>query len=256
MKKEIDRNNRPKVSVITVVYNDAEGLARTIQSVKNQTYRNIEHIVIDGGSSDGTVPLIRENEADIEYWVSEPDNGIYDAMNKGLEAAKGDFVWFMNAGDLIYDQDTTEKVFPGDEQIADIYYGDTIIVDEQYMEVGLRRLRPPDELNWKSFRRGMLVCHQAILVKKDIAEKYDPRYSHSADFDWVIKVLKKADRIKNTRLLLARFLDGGHSKKNIRPSLGERFRSMKEHYGLVTALISHIPIPFRFLLFYLKEGRF
>jgi hypothetical protein len=142
--------------------------------------------------------------------------------------------------------------------------------------VGLRRLRPPEVLNWKSFKKGMLVCHQAILVSREIADRFDPQYQHSADFDWVVKALKKAqgsglraqenqkdtgDSLKNpaivnTHQILCAFLDGGHSKKNISISLRERFHSMVRHYGLVPTLIRHIPIVIRFGWYYLIHKRF
>jgi glycosyltransferase involved in cell wall biosynthesis len=197
----------PVVSVITVVYNCLSLIEKTILSVINQTYPNIEYILIDGGSTDGTVEIIRLYESRISYWISEPDKGIYDAMNKGIAAATGDYVWFMNAGDQIYAKDITEKIFNGkaiqsgespvanqtEQQWAKIYYGDTMIVDSEYREVGLRRLRPPEVLTWKSFKKGMLVCHQAILVSREIAEPFDPQYRHSADFDWVLRALKKAE---------------------------------------------------------------
>jgi len=250
------KKSGPLVSIITVVYNDAAGLGKTLQSIKDQSYNNIEHIIIDGASSDGTHEVIKKAEKQISYWVSEPDKGIYDAMNKGLNAASGDYVWFMNAGDLIHHSDTTEKIFDGETEYADIYYGDTMIVNESYEQIGLRRLRPPNHLHWKSFRRGMLVCHQAILVKRELADLYDLNYSHSADFDWIVKALKKTEKIKNTGLVLASFLDGGHSKQNIRASLKERFHSMSRHYGFIPTLLRHIPIAFRFFRFYSKEGRF
>lgn len=246
----------PVVSIITVVYNDAAGLKRTMESVQQQTYPNIEHIIIDGASTDGTPDLLKKEGGKAACWTSEPDAGLYDAMNKGLKAAGGDYVWFMNAGDLIYSKDTTTRIFSGDTGFADIYYGDTMIVNDAYEEIGLRRLRPPEKLNWRSFRKGMLVCHQAIIVKRTIAGPYDLKYRHSADFDWVVRALKKAGTIVNTGIILASFLDGGHSKQNIRPSLKERFQSMSSHYGFLSTLISHIPIAFRFIRFYSREGRF
>jgi hypothetical protein len=193
----------PLVSVITVVYNGLNLIEKTIHSVVRQTYPNIEYIVIDGGSSDGTVEIIRLYETDICFWISEPDQGIYDAMNKGLATATGDYVWFMNAGDQIYSNDTLEKIF-ADSTLqpikasvsglcAKIFFGDTMIVNSDYREVGLRRLRPPEVLTWKSFKKGMLVCHQAIIVSRHIAEPFDPKYRHSADFDWVVRALKKAE---------------------------------------------------------------
>jgi len=193
----------PVVSVITVVYNSLNLIEKTIRSITGQTYPNVEFIVIDGGSTDGTPEIIRLYEDHVCYWISERDQGIYDAMNKGLAAATGDYVWFMNAGDGIYSDDTLAKIFADDRsragssegpgQRAKIYYGDTMIVDTEYREIGLRRLRPPGVLTWKSFKKGMLVCHQAILVSRDIAAPFDPQYRHSADFDWVLKALKKAE---------------------------------------------------------------
>ena len=177
-------------------------------------------------------------------------------MNKGLLAAKGDYVWFMNAGDLIHENHTLDKIFSESDERAEVYYGDTMIVDSAYKQIGLRRLRPPKKLDWKSFRSGMLVCHQAILIKRDLADLYDERYSHSADFDWVIKALKKADSIRNTGMILASFLDGGHSKQNIRAGLRERFHSMSRHYGFLPTLFRHIPIAMRFFRFWSREKRF
>ncbi len=258
----------PVVSVITVVYNSLSLIEKTITSIIEQTYPNIEFIVIDGGSSDGTVELIRLYEKKISYWISEPDRGIYDAMNKGLAAATGDYIWFINAGDRIYSPETTEKIFGttenphGIEALPFIYYGDTMIVDAEYREVGLRRLRPPEILTWKSFKKGMLVCHQAIIVSRRISEPFDPQYKHSADFDWVVRALKKAEgrgpasSTLNTHLILCSFLDGGHSKQNIGISLRERFHSMVRHYGLVPTVLRHIPIVIRFLWYYLINKRF
>jgi len=282
---------KPVVSVITVVFNSAGLLERTLTSVLGQTYPNIEYIVIDGGSKDGTVDIIRKHEDRIAYWISEPDRGIYDAMNKGLAAATGDFLWFLNAGDLAYRAETLESVFQ-DRETRDqrpetgdlIFYGDTMVVDADYREVGLRRLGPPEVLNWKSFRKGMLVCHQAILVHRSIAGPYDLKYRHSADFDWVLRALRKAEQkgerrkekgerknnldtspllhsstsqpIINTRQILCSFLDGGHSKQNIPASLRERFDIMRRNYGLVPTALRHIPIIARFVWYYIRNKRF
>jgi len=284
----------PVISMITVVYNSLNLIEKTIKSIEGQTYPNIEFIVIDGGSDDGTVEIILLYEKQISYWISEPDRGIYDAMNKGLAASTGDYVWFMNAGDQIYAEDILEKIFVGDGPRSPgsakregylIFYGDTMIVDSEYREVGLRRLRPPEVLTWKSFKKGMLVCHQAIIVSRKIVEPFDPQYNHSADFDWVIRVLKKAQgeilktqdiknlqgenliahqhtstsahqHISNTHLVLCAFLDGGHSKKNIGFSLRERFHSMVRHYGLIPTVLRHIPIAVRFGWYYMQNKRF
>lgn len=103
--------NNPLISVVTVSYNAVLTIEQTILSVINQTYPHIEYIIIDGGSTDGTVDIIKKYANRIAYWVSEPDKGIYDAMNKGIRTAKGEWINFMNAGDLFYSKDTLEKVF-------------------------------------------------------------------------------------------------------------------------------------------------
>lgn len=245
-----------KVSVITVVFNAADLLEKTILNVLGQTYSNIEYIIIDGGSTDGSLEIIKKYNDRISYWTSETDKGLYDAMNKGLKAATGKWVWFINAGDLIYSEETTRKIFEDHGTDADIYFGDTMIVNDKYEEIGTRRLRPPETLTWKSFQKGMLVCHQSILISRNLADQYDLRYPHSADFDWLIKALKKATQIVNTRMILSSFLDGGQSKQTIKPSIAERFVSMRNHYGLFPTIIRHIPIGVRFFIYYLKNKRF
>jgi len=284
-------SSRPLVSVITVVYNGSQVLEGTILSVLNQSWPSIEIIIIDGGSTDGTQDIILRYANRLAWWVSEPDAGLYDAMNKGLAAARGDYVWFINAGDRIYTSDTLERALSATEPGAElpaVIYGDTMIVNDRYEEIGLRRLRPPRQLTWRSFRKGMLVCHQAILVRRDLAEPYDLRYRHSADFDWVIRALKRAEgrgqkakgvaegrdqkaegrgqrakgqrakggRVHNSDMVLCAFLDGGHSKQNIKPGLRERFNSMVTHYGLASTLLWHLIIPFRFIAYVLRHGRF
>lgn len=153
----------PTFSIITVTYNASRWLERTILSVLSQSYASIEYLVIDGGSTDGTVDLIKQYEAGIAYWVSEPDRGLYDAMNKGLQRATGDYVWFINAGDTIYTADTVQKIVASlkkNVSLPDVLYGETAIVDAEGRSLGMRRLKAPRRLTWKSFRMGMLVCHQ------------------------------------------------------------------------------------------------
>ena len=249
-------HNTPKVTIITVVYNAAPLLEKTILNIIGQSYPNIEYVIIDGASTDGSLDIINKYKDKITFWSSEPDEGLYDAMNKGLMAASGDYVWFINAGDTIYEPDTCQRIFDRADDLADIYYGDTMIVDYRYNEIGLRRLRPPKELTWKSFKKGMLVCHQSILLKRELANPFNTKYKHSADFNWVIEALKKTTYIRNTHLILSAFLDGGQSKSNIRPSLKERFDSMRIHYGLGSTLIHHVPIAVRFVWFYFRKGWF
>jgi glycosyltransferase involved in cell wall biosynthesis len=248
--------DQPIVSIITVVFNGERFLEATIKSVINQEYKNYEYIIIDGGSTDGTLDIIRKYEKQVSKWTSGTDSGLYDAMNKGIDLATGDYLWFLNAGDEIFDKNTLSNIFKNSENLADVLYGETIIIDNDRKEIGMRRQKIPEKLTWKSLKKGMVVSHQSILVRKDIAPHYDLQYSCSSDIDWVIKSLKSAKNIINTHQILSRFMDGGRSKSTIVPSLKERFRIMVRNYGIFSTLISHIPIAFRFFTFLLRNRRF
>jgi glycosyltransferase involved in cell wall biosynthesis len=246
----------PRISVITVVFNGEKFIERTFSSIASQTYRNIEYIVIDGASTDRTLELINEYQSIIHKWISEPDKGLYDAMNKGLALATGEYICFLNSGDQFCSKDTLENVFENLDQLPDVIYGETMIVDDLGIEIGLRRLKAPENLTWKSFKKGMLVCHQSVYVKRTIASEYNIRYRIASDFDWVLKALKKAGSIHNSKQVLTRFLDGGLNKQNIPEALKERFWIMTKNYGFIPTLLRHFVIGFNFLVFFLKNKRF
>ena len=243
----------PKLSVITIVFNNARDIERTMLSVLNQTYRNIEYIVIDGSSTDGTLGIIKRYENRL-ILRSEKDNGIYDAMNKGLALANGDYVLFMNSGDEIYAADTVEKVFAAASS-ADVYYGETEMFDENWNSLGQRRHQAPEKLTKASFRFGMSVSHQAIYVRRDLAEPYDLTYKLSSDIDWILNILEKAKTVINTRMYVAKYLVGGMSKKKHRESLKERFAIFTKHFGLLPNLMNHGVIALKLLIYYLKHRR-
>ena len=247
-------NPTPKISIITVVFNGEEHIGRTVESVLGQTYRELEYIIIDGKSTDRTLELIGGYKG-IHKVVSEPDKGLYDAMNKGLEAASGDYVWFLNSGDQIFSKDTLETLVAGLTGTPDIIYGGTMIIDEAQNEVGDRRLKPPLELSWKSFRQGMVVCHQSILVKRAGAPLYNLNYRLSADIDWAIRAAKEATQIHNSNLVLSRFLEGGLTGHNIKAGLKERFKIMRHFYGLIPTILRHFVFGFRLTNFYLRHRR-
>jgi len=235
-------------SIITVTYNASQWLERTIQSVISQSYSNIEYLIIDGNSTDGTLDIIKKYRPWIAHCVSEPDNGLYDAMNKGLKLATGDYVWFLNAGDTIFSENTVQRIVDtvGSENLPDIVYGETQIVDSLGDSLAMRRLKAPEVLSWKSFRMGMMVCHQSFLVKRAIAEPYDLHYRFTADYDWCIRCMKKADAIFNTHLIVSRFLEAGLSAANRKESLKERYRIMCENYGKLPTQIRHLWFALRF----------
>jgi len=228
----------PTLSVITIVYNNVRDIERTILSVVNQTYSNIEYVVVDGLSHDGTLDIIKKHQGKISKLISEKDEGIYDAMNKGLAAATGDYVIFMNSGDEFYDKDTVTKVFATAPD-ADIYYGETEMINDDLQSLGRRRHKAPDHFNWRSFNLGMSVSHQAIYIRRGLTEPYDRQYQLSSDIDWIIRAAKKAKKIVKVNGYVAKYLVGGMSKTKHRQSLQERFDIMKKHYGLLPTIFNH-----------------
>lgn len=241
----------PLFSIITVTYHAESVLEETILSVVSQTYHNIEYIIVDGASKDRTLSIVNKYRDKIQAVVSEPDKGLYDAMNKGLKMAKGEYVCFLNAGDTFHEDDTLQLIvhqLNKSNVLPDVLYGETALVDAQRHFVRMRRLQTPDTLNWKSFRQGMLVCHQAFIAKRALAETYDLNYRFSADFDWCIRVMKKASLLHNTRLTLIDYLDEGMTTKNRKASLKERFRIMAKHYGYISTVLHHIWFVLRLLL--------
>ena len=270
-----------KFTVITITYNAAVVLQRTLDSVLHQTYPDVEHLIIDGASTDGTLQMANDHKALNDKTPSNspclggepvgspkqgrvegpphkviihssPDEGIYDAMNKGLTQASGDYVVFMNAGDFFPSPDTLEQIahrchlneLPSAELPA-VVYGNTDIVDAEGHYLHPRRLQPPEQLTWRSFRHGMLVCHQAFYVRMDLAKntQYDTRYRYSADVDWCIRVMREADRmgllLTNAHLTVACYTEEGTTTRHHRDSLLERYRVMAHHYGHVSTFFMH-----------------
>ena len=242
------------ITYVTITYNAATVLQRTLDSVLRQDYPDIVHIIIDGASTDGTLEMVNDyisqsNEADNGHKVlvtSEPDHGIYDAMNKGLRSIDGDYVCFLNAGDFLPAPDTVSKIVASVSQgDPAVLYGDTDIVDGEGRFLHHRRLSPPEQLTWKSFRHGMLVCHQAFYARADfaIATPYDLRYRYSADVDWCIRIMKAAAKenvpMQNLHMVVANYTEEGQTTFHHRESLLERFRIMTRHYGWLSTLAMH-----------------
>lgn len=234
--------NHPLISIITITFNAAEVVRPTMKSVKEQSFTDFEHLIIDGASSDDTLSVVRQAGRKEVRILSEPDHGIYDAMNKGLKMAKGKYVLFLNAGDAFHAPDSLMLFAQAAYKNPDIIYGDTIIVDADRQFVAPRHLSAPEILSFKSFEKGMLVCHQAFMVRKAIAPAYDTSYRFSADFDWCIRSLKHTDPGKciNLKKVVIDYLADGTTDKNKIASLKERFRIMRRHYGLFTTLTNHI----------------
>lgn len=240
----------PKFSVITVCYNAEATLEDTIQSVISQTYHHVEYIIVDGASKDRTMDIVNRYRDRIAVVVSEPDKGLYDAMNKGIRLATGDYLCFLNAGDSFHEDDTLQQMVHSIHtlQLPDVLYGETELVDHEGHFLRMRRLQAPEHLTWKSFRQGMLVCHQAFFPRRDLVMPYDLRYRFSADFDWCIKIMKKSKVLHNTHLTLIDYLAEGMTTHNHQASLRERFLIMARHYGWASTVAHHAWFALRLLL--------
>lgn len=174
------------ISVITINYNNKDGLNKTIQSIIGQTYTGIEYIVIDGGSTDGSVDIITANSQNINYWVSEKDNGIYDAMNKGIKQAKGEYLLFLNSGDYFYTNESV-AIFASQHDDKDIVYGDLQVVETDSTWVK----NYPSKLSFKYFLQDTLP-HPACFIKRSAFEKvglYDTSMQIAADWAFFIKAI-------------------------------------------------------------------
>ena len=246
------QSNLIKLSIITVSYNALDLLKGTASSLERLKCPGVEYIVIDGHSTDGTQEFLKSSEV-VDRYISEPDKGLYDAMNKAIDFAEGEMIWFVNAGDHVYGEDTLEKLVGTIDQETDIIYGEVMLVNDQRAELGTRSelstQKLPVQLHWKSMRFGMVVCHQGFIVRKSIAPKYDFEFGLTADIDWVIKCLKASKKTKRIDGILAAYLQGGLSKQHFKKSMKSRFRVLQVHFGTLNTFFAHFWIVIRALLF-------
>ncbi len=212
-----------KVSVITVCFNSASTIEDTIKSVINQSYPNIEYVIIDGGSTDGTPEIIKKYHKNIAYWVSEKDKGIYDAMNKGIRAATGDVVSILNSDDM-YDSDTVieEVVRILSEEGVDSCYGDALYVDRDNIDKAVRYWKA-GEFSRDNIRRGWMPCHPAFFVKKEVYDKYGIfriDLPVVADYELMLRFLYKF-KVSSAYIpkVTTRVRIGGDSRPGLLPTL-------------------------------------
>lgn len=239
----------PLFSIITVCYNAEGCIEPTLDSVDAQTCHLYEHLIIDGASKDGTLQIVARHDNPLRRVESERDRGIYDAMNKGLGMARGEYVIFLNAGDAFHSPNVLQALadaamnhdFPG------VLYGNTVLVDAERRVLGNRHLTPPERLDSKSFAQGMLVCHQAFVPLRRITAPYDLRYRLSADYDWCIRCLQHSRHNCFVNQVLIDYLYEGASTANRRRSLLERFRIMCHYYGTVPTVLRHLGFIPRFI---------
>ena len=227
--------NCPVVSIITVVYNLPDNLEKTLQSVIQQAYPNIEYIIIDGGSTDHeTIEVIKKYEDHIDFWISEPDNGIYDAMNKGLKNVAGDYVSFLNAGDYYCNEYVLDSLF-SDIKNEDVVYGDI------YVDSGLQK--PTRYQRALTFNKNELlahgtavVCHQALFVKRAIAPNYNTSYKYKAELNWYFDIVETKHNLSfaHKNIAVVNYALGGFGYINFKSNLLEWCKLIIMRYGLRT----------------------
>jgi len=228
--------NKPLISIVTVCLNNAKELEKTILSVKNQDYELKEHIIIDGGSVDETINVINKYKDDISYWVSEKDNGIYDAMNKGILKSSGELINFLNAGDCYYDNNILSIISKNYEKLKNpgIIYG----LSENFSIKENIKYISGAKINESNLWKGMPICHQSLFFNKKIFEDiglYDLNYKNMADYEFLLRFIK--NEIKNKYELffinkpLSIFILFGESDKNYLKNLNEIILISKRYFN-------------------------
>lgn len=233
----------PLFAIITVCFNATATIARTLQSVDSQSFGDYEHLIVDGASRDSTLDIVKAMSNPRRRVISEPDKGIYDAMNKGIDATSGKYLIFLNAGDKFHSFDTLSVIAQAIQLGGSpgVVYGQTIIVDNEGAFVSQRHLQAPENLTVESFADGMLVCHQAFVASRDVAGHYNLKYRFSADYDWCIRCLQQStSNVGLHETVLIDYLSEGATTQNFYKSLRERFVIMAHYYGFVATALRHV----------------
>lgn len=235
--------NNPLISVVTVSYNAVSTIEQTILSVINQTYPHIEYIIIDGGSTDGTVDIIKKYADKIAYWVSEPDKGIYDAMNKGIKVATGEWINFMNSGDCLYRNDTIEKILNKSSTTnnVSIIYGKTMKIFEKYCTIEL----PPMLSKIKS---RLPFCHQSSFIKLELQQMhpYNTNYKLVADDEFFYSMYMNNVIFLFVDEIISKYdAYSGVSSCNIKQALWENYQIRGKSNNIYFLFIVYLPLLLR-----------
>lgn len=223
----------PLVTIITVVYNARDLLVKTIEAVSQMAYPEIEHIIIDGASTDGTQDVLERYKHCISRGISEPDHGIYDAMNKGISLATGEYLWFLNAGDVPATSNVLD-VMTSLEWVPDYVYGDTNLVRPD--GTVLKLVRAPSRLDWRGMVNGMQVSHQSFIVRRSLAPFYDLRYRYIADQKWIVEILRVSGAGLRLKCPLSDYLLGGLSHRRFGCFVIEKIRYSFSEMALASAV--------------------
>ena len=224
------RDRIPHISIVTINFNHLKDLQETFSNVMGQTYQDIEYIVIDGASQDGTVEFLENNSKYLSYWISEKDNGIYDAMNKGVKAAKGEWIIFMNSGDLFFQESTLAQIAPYLVRSNDVVYGGVeSIVNDKY---GYRTSQcQPSELSliWHQIP----TCHQSIFVRRELQVKYpfDTSLSWCADHDFLARLYQLGSKFQEVPIIVSKFDASGGKVRDLLTYTRERWSICRRYFG-------------------------
>ncbi len=219
--------DQPLVTIITVVRNGGHLLEKTINSILSQTYGNIEYIIVDGSSTDGSLEIIKRYDNQVAYWISEPDKGLYDAMNKGVGLAAGDWINFMNVGDGFFEPDTVSAVARHMQENADLIYGHCQMV-----------YGPEFSVTWKAgattdLWKGMIFRHQSLFTRTAICKSlpFDLDYRISGDFAFIYSCYRSRFRFRPLDLTVSSVMLGGFSDLNLVHAMRENRRAVVRHDG-------------------------
>lgn len=240
----------PKISIITITYNAEKFIEKTIMSVSEQSYENIEYIIIDGNSTDETLKIIDKYSKYVDILVSEGDNGIYDAMNKGLEKITGNWVNFLNAGDTFYNSDILSKLFSNVDENCSLIYGDWYNINQKG---SIRYIKAMPELSLKTLKKHFQMNHQSLFVKYNNLPSYQSdRYQIKADYQWVIDIVKKLKKksIVYINEPLVYYDIEGISAKYILQNLKEYVYLTYVNFGLLQILLNS-PIYLKYIIKYI-----
>lgn len=224
----------PLLSIVTVVYNDAENLKKTIDSVRSQSFRDYELIVIDGKSTDRTLEIIESNKEHITSWISESDSGIYDAMNKGIKTANGKYIEFLNAGDVYADTKSLEYLFLNNDSDYDLMYGDINLYGESGEFLCQVPMRDFTLENLKKFGTGT-VNHQAFFIKREITPFFSNKYRLKGELDWYFDILSqnRVVKFKHYALPVIEYRQGGKGYRQFWRNLYEWLCLIQSRFGMV-----------------------
>jgi glycosyltransferase involved in cell wall biosynthesis len=246
----------PKISIITVTFNPGPALGRTLQSIASQDYPDIELIVVDGGSTDGTTDLLGESSL-VTRWISEPDKGIYDAMNKGMKMATGDYITFLNAGDCYTGAEVLGRLFSGiRDSLPDLVYGDVILLWDEAGRKTYQESLPFTRENLLRYTT-QVVCHQSLFLKREIAPEYDIRWRYKGEFNWYFDILdRKPDlQIRYIPIPVVAYPASGTGQAHFWANFMEMIKIVKERHGF-RALVKYNYLMIFFLkLFYRLQWR-